>query len=215
MPRKEPVPGGRRIARIVAVALAATPLFAASAPLSDQAAVERQVRRMLDDVVRLARPTSDAVARKDRIHALLRENIALGAVAQDAVGPFWPRMTPAQRRRYLALLSRMVVRQTGAALLRRGLVRYQLLESRRTGDGVWMVATRLTDRRERSRLIHWRLRPQRQDYRVVDMVVDGTSVARTRRSEFTAVLQRSGGDIGAFLARLEARSGTGSERTED
>ena len=46
------------------------------------------------------------------------------------------------------------------------------------------------------------MRRSHETWRIVDVVVEGVSMAQTQRSEFDAVIRRSGGQIGALLQRL-------------
>ncbi len=43
-------------------------------------------------------------------------------------------------------------------------------------------------------------------YRVVDVSVEGVSMAVTQRSEFSSVIQRGGGEVAVLLAHLSGDS---------
>ncbi|MFQ6016672.1 MAG: ABC transporter substrate-binding protein, partial [Kiloniellaceae bacterium] len=50
--------------------------------------------------------------------------------------------------------------------------------------------------------IYWRLRRGKDDWRIVDVVVEGVSMALTQRAEFNAVIKRNGGRIEGLLEKL-------------
>ena len=41
-------------------------------------------------------------------------------------------------------------------------------------------------------------------YKIVDVVVEGVSMAVTQRSDFASVIQRGGGDLNVLLAHLKS-----------
>ncbi|MFA7431005.1 MAG: ABC transporter substrate-binding protein [Rhodospirillaceae bacterium] len=62
--------------------------------------------------------------------------------------------------------------------------------------------------------VQWRLRERGDTYKVVDLVIEGVSMAITYRQEYNAVIQQSGGSVAALnerlasqLARLKAEQG--------
>lgn len=52
--------------------------------------------------------------------------------------------------------------------------------------------------------VDWRIWIQDDQGRVVDVVVEGVSMAITLRSQFDSVIQNNGGDVSALLARMRA-----------
>ena len=50
--------------------------------------------------------------------------------------------------------------------------------------------------------VDWRVRQRNGKFRVVDIIVEGVSMALTQRSDFSSVIQRGGGDIEALLSHL-------------
>ena len=50
--------------------------------------------------------------------------------------------------------------------------------------------------------VDWRMRVEGNEYKIVDIVVEGVSIASTLRSEYTLLIRRQEGDVGAFVNRL-------------
>jgi hypothetical protein len=48
--------------------------------------------------------------------------------------------------------------------------------------------------------------PRRSD-RVTDVVIEGVSLMQTKRDEISAVLARSGGQVGGMIAQIRDRTG--------
>ena len=50
--------------------------------------------------------------------------------------------------------------------------------------------------------IDWRLISSTEGYNIVDVLVEGISVASSQRSEYASIIQRGGGKVEAVLAKL-------------
>ncbi len=53
--------------------------------------------------------------------------------------------------------------------------------------------------------VDWRVRQVGGGYKVVDILVEGVSMALTQRSDFASVIQRGGGDIEVLLEQLRQK----------
>ena len=76
------------------------------------------------------------------------------------------------------------------------------------GAGAWTVDSSVDALGDLPSLkLAWEVRDNGQGPRIVDVKVAGVSLFMTRRSEFNAVIQKSGGAIEPLVAQLEARAG--------
>ena len=79
--------------------------------------------------------------------------------------------------------------------------------SRRTAAAHWTVDSNVDSLADLPALkLSWEVRDTGQGPRIVDIKVAGVSLFMTRRSEFNAVIQKSGGQIEPLVAELEARA---------
>ena len=53
--------------------------------------------------------------------------------------------------------------------------------------------------------IDWRVRETKGIYRVIDIMVEGLSMAQSQRSEFSSLLRSNGGDLDGLMSELEMR----------
>jgi ABC-type transporter MlaC component len=65
-----------------------------------------------------------------------------------------------------------------------------------------LVATRLATAGRPPTAISWRVHGDGAGFRILDIVSDGKSLMATKRAEYLAVYQRSGGDIEVFIETL-------------
>ena len=60
--------------------------------------------------------------------------------------------------------------------------------------------------------MEWHLTDRGGTYKINDVAVDGISMAVTQRSEFAAVIQRSGGQVQGLIAQLREKTGNSVPR---
>ena len=76
------------------------------------------------------------------------------------------------------------------------------IEDRPIGPGKWLVLTRQPGPQGEARIITWRVLETVAGPRILDVLRDGVSAIRTRRSEFGGLARRIG--LAAALAAEEA-----------
>lgn len=141
--------------------------------------------------------------RKADFHRLLDENFDMKTIGQFAVGPYWKEMTDRQKETYLQSFENYIV-----DVYARRFENYkgQALDF---SDSTTSVAN---DRLVRSSLvsgsgdktdIDWRVRNKDGQYKVVDIVINGVSMAVTQRADFSSTIQQGGGNIDALLNQLD------------
>ncbi|MBT5048005.1 MAG: ABC transporter substrate-binding protein, partial [Rhodospirillaceae bacterium] len=54
--------------------------------------------------------------------------------------------------------------------------------------------------------VHWRVRDS-SDYKIIDVLVEGVSMAITQRDEFAAIINQRGGKIEGLLRALRDKTG--------
>ena len=53
--------------------------------------------------------------------------------------------------------------------------------------------------------VDWRVASQGNIYKVTDVMIEGISIARTKRDEFSSVIRRNNNEISAFLKTLREK----------
>ncbi len=104
---------------------------------------------------------------------------------------------------YQALFSDYVVSAFAGRLKDYTTSKITIKGSTDTGKGEYIVATIVQSPKNPEPIkVDWRLRQNPGGLQVLDMSVEGVSMALTQRSEFSAVVQQNGGDINVLLTRL-------------
>ncbi len=164
------------------------------------------VKAVTAAVQQLPRDSSGAT-RESAIRQVLHDDFDLAYAARQALGAHWEAATPNQRARFVAALETSESKAYGERL---GMLQGATLVVDKIapkGAGAWTVDSSVEAVADLPPLkISWDVRDTGQGPRIVDVKVSGVSLFMTRRSEFNAVIQQSGGAIEPLVAQLEARA---------
>lgn len=174
------------------------------------AAAEKVVQRLVDQVWQLlAEQGVEQVGNQD-LHSVLDEGTDLSLLGRLVLGRYWRQANPRQRTEYLDLFRRYMLqtfiqrlRQYAGTDLGQSAARFQIIASRPVGERDVLVQSRVAPPTSQPLRVDWRLRERPGEPVIIDLIVEGISLLVTQRSEFAAVLERSG--IDGLLAELRAR----------
>lgn len=143
--------------------------------------------------------------RDSEFRALLQEGFDVRAIAAFCIKQYWRKASPEEREEYVGLFTDLIV-QTYSARLGAVYSGEAFNVRNVVGDGKngAMVKSEIVSGNTGSSPIRldWRVRWPSENYKIVDVLVEGISMAITQRDEFVAVIQRNGGKLGPFLDTL-------------
>jgi phospholipid transport system substrate-binding protein len=145
-------------------------------------------------------------AREQAFRGLLSANFDVRTIGRFVLGRYWRKATKAERAEYgrlfedliVASYSRQLASYAGEALKVEGV--------RQQDERNALVASRILRLEGEPILVDWRLLRRGGAWRIVDVVVEGMSMALSRRSEYAAVIKSSGGRVEGLLAQLRQKT---------
>ena len=146
--------------------------------------------------------------RLSKFRMLFEEGLDLPAIGRFVLGRHWWRATRAERKAYLQLFEDYIVAIYAARLGRYQGETVRVVGSRKDGKHDTVVSTEILSESGRPTRVDWRVRGTARKYKILDVVVEGISMAITQRSEFASVIQRSGGQLDGLLTELRAKAAT-------
>ena len=145
---------------------------------------------------------------KAEVEAMLDANFDIDLIGRFALGRYWRLLGASEKRAYLDLFQEMVATTYAGHFAEvSGEPDFEVGRASQTGSGDVLVASRV-DSGKRIKLV-WRLRQSESDWRVIDVQVEGVSMALSQRNEFTSLISRNGGNPNALLSRLRRKYGSG------
>ncbi len=145
-------------------------------------------------------------ARDEEFRQLLIERFDVARIGRFALGRYWRKATEEQRAEYgrvfedyiIAIYARQLNAYSGETFAVDG-VRDQDEKRAR-------VASRIVRAEGEPIMIEWRLRRADGAWRIVDVLVEGVSMALTQRSEFAAVVRANGGRVEGLIEMLREKT---------
>ncbi|MBK6895916.1 MAG: ABC transporter substrate-binding protein [Alphaproteobacteria bacterium] len=145
--------------------------------------------------------------RESEFRKLLNDNFDMETIGRFALGRHWKTATDAQKKEYQKLFNEMIVRVYTARFKEYDGQTLEVKKARKDGTNTdSIVNTVLVPKAgEQAIIIDWRVRQKNGKFKVVDIIVEGVSMALTQRSDFASVIQRGGGDLESLLAMLRKK----------
>ncbi len=146
--------------------------------------------------------------REDRFRDLLRDDFAMDKIGRFVVGGYWRKMSDKQRDTYQKLFSEWVLKTYSARLGGYSGEQFKVIKKSPAGKRDVIVHTRIEQTAGNAFNANWRVRKLGERYKIIDIYVEGVSMAVTQRSEFETILRRHGVDglISQLRNRLEKLS---------
>ncbi len=195
------MPFRRLIALLVFVIVLGTAGIARAAA-NDAALFINQLGNQAIDTLRATNLTLDQ--RQARFRGLLSQGFDLHFIGRFVLGRYWRGATPDQRNDYIALYGEYLLQTYSARLGGYSGETLTVIGTRMVNDKDFVVSTNLTRPSGPAIAADWRVRVIDGQYRIIDIMVEGISMAVTQRSEFASVVQRDG--IDGLLTILRART---------
>ena len=139
---------------------------------------------------------------------LIRVGFDLDVTSQFVLGKFWGRAKAEQRAEFKDLFAKYLVNTYASHFKRYRVDTLTVIASKRVAGGDFLVQTNI-DRATDTANVVWRVRAWDSEYRIIDILIDGISLALTHRSEFASVIQR--GDLEKLLQILRKRASTNAD----
>ena len=145
---------------------------------------------------------------KEEKETLFRETfteaVDLKGVGQFVLGTAWKKASEEERAAFLKAFTDLTVKTwadrfdlyTGQEIVFQG--------TRNAERGQIYVDSVIQDTQPVE--VIWRLRPSKDSYKIVDIVVEGVSMASTYRNDYRSFLQQNANSVPALISELERKS---------
>ncbi len=146
--------------------------------------------------------------REEKFRSILRDDFAMDQIGQFVAGTYWRRMSPEQRDTYMKLFGEWVLKTYAVRLGGYSGEQFEVLNTTPAGQRDVLVKTRISKSGGNGFNATWRVRKAGERYKIIDIYVEGVSMAITQRSEFESILQRHGVDglIGMLKDKVQKLS---------
>jgi phospholipid transport system substrate-binding protein len=144
--------------------------------------------------------------RKERFREILNRAFKIRLIARYTLGRYWRRATKEQRKEYVGLFEDFVVMAYAARFRDYSGENFSVGIVRDLNASDKLVSSKLVLKDGTAIPVHWRVRGG-DTYKIIDVLVEGVSMAITQREEFAAIISRRGGEVEGLLAALRKKTG--------
>jgi len=139
---------------------------------------------------------------------LFNDNFDVPAIGRFVLGRYWNSATPAERAEFLKLFEDLIVQYYSGRFRDYSGETFKIGEVRADRPGFYTVhSTVVLPRSSEAVRVDWRVREIDGAYKIVDVMVEGVSMAVTQRAEFASVIQSRGGKLSGLLDALREKTG--------
>lgn len=189
------------LALTLCLALFTLPLGTARA--ADQTGAQDFIRNLGERAIDLLQgSTAGTGDRASGVRDILRTSFDMRTIGRFTMGRHWRSATPGQQQEFLTLFEEMVVETYSRRFTEYNEERFVVDGSRPEGERDVMVRSRIIRSDGPPVEVVWRVRDRSDTFQIIDVMVEGVSMAVTQRSEFSSIIQRNGGDIDALLEAI-------------
>ena len=199
----------RRVAIVLGLVCALGVLTSAMAQTSG---ASQFIRNLGDEAIKVLASRDIALdAREARFRTLLANGFDLDFISRFVLGRFWREASLEQRSSYQQLFTEYVLRVYSSRLGGYAGESLNIVAERAAGKRDVMIATQIDRPSGPPIRAEWRVRKKNGAYRIIDVMVEGVSMAATQRSEFASVIKRNG--IDGLIHLLDVRTNKVSATT--
>jgi len=179
--------------------------------LASEADLANGAKAFIDDLTTEAINTLtaadiDKFERRKRFRQLMQDKFAFKGIAKWVLGRYWRQATEDERNQFVSLFEDLMV------------VTYADRFANYAGEKIHVISAEV--RNGQDALVHsnliraassdpvdviWRVRRIKDQYKVVDVMVEGLSMGLTQQKEFTSVIRNNGGRVDGLLVELRKR----------
>ena len=136
-----------------------------------------------------------AATRSAKLEGLIRRGFDLDQTSQLVLGKYWNRASQAHRQAFKELFAQYLLHSYARHLKAYRVETLKIVSSNPVGISDFLVETRVEGAREHDPANPvWRMRWRDGGFKIIDVHVDGISLALTERSQFGSVIRRNGLD---------------------
>jgi len=169
---------------------------------------EALITKLADDAIaKLTDPSVGLAEQENRFREIMKEYVAFQTIARWVLGGrYWRAASEEQRDRYLTLFEQLMVATYAHRFQEYSGETLAVAGVRKIDEEQALVQTTLKrPNADKPLRVDWRVRGTEDKLKVIDIMVEGLSMAQTQRSEFSSFLRSNGGDVNALLSDLEGR----------
>lgn len=140
---------------------------------------------------------------------LLDRDFDMPRISRFVLGPYWREASDQEKQQFQKLFEDYVVRSYATRFSEYSGEQVKVTGSRPESETSTLVQSQVVRQNGPPAKVDWRVRKQDNDFKIVDVDVEGVSMVLTQREEFSSVIQKSGGTVSGLNKELQQKLAQG------
>lgn len=167
------------------------------------------IQKLGDEAIAtLGKREIDKQTREKEFRRLLKKGFAVEGIARFVLGRFWRGASDEQRQHYLKVFEDYLVATYAARFGQYKDQTFKVSGERPDGADGSLVESQVEPKDGPPVVVYWRVREAPDGLKIVDVLVEGVSMAITQRSEFAAFIHSNASGIDGLIQELERKTAT-------
>tara|TARA_B100000780_G_scaffold86999_1_gene59821 strand:- start:57 stop:647 length:591 start_codon:yes stop_codon:yes gene_type:complete len=159
-------------------------------------------------VNRAAKTLGGNLTKKERIEKLkdiARETVDINGIGRYTLGSYKNEITDNQMAEYKILFREYFLKSFASRLAEYSNPEIEVVSKKKLNKNYTMVSSVLVSTEQRPEVkIDWRVSTKNpENLLIMNLIIEGLSLARTQKEEFSSIIQSNDGDINALFATLK------------
>ena len=159
-------------------------------------------------VNRAAKTLGGNLTKEERIEKLkdiARETVDINGIGRYTLGAYRNEITDSQMIEYKILFQEYFLKSFASRLAEYSNPEIEVVSKKKLNKNYTMVSSILVSTEQRPEVkIDWRVSTKNPDnLLIMNLVIEGLSLARTQKEEFSSIIQNNNGDINALFTTLK------------
>ena len=141
----------------------------------------------------------------DRLKLIAEETVDVRGIGMYTLGSYRKALSDNQKKEYDALFEQYFLKTFSSRLAEYSNPEIEVNSKEKLNENYTMVLSNLVATEQRPKVkIDWRVYTKNpDDLKIRDLIIEGLSLARTQKEEFSSIIQSNNGDINALLTSLK------------
>ena len=164
------------------------------------------INELVDDAIKTLSDKNVSIADKNKkIETIALENIDIEALGMYTLGSIRKTLDKPTLERYKDLFEKYFLKSLTSRLTDYSSQKFEVVSAEQKSETYTIVNSKIIESSSQPEIkIDWRVYTKNPDKPLIrDLIVEGLSLAKTQKEEFTSILNSNNNDINILLSKLE------------
>ena len=142
-----------------------------------------------------------------RFGKLFDENFDIPSISRFVLGKYWKSATTAQKKEFIVTFRNYIVKTYSSRFSEYSGEKLSLINSENESNPKLFVVHTALNREDAPPIkVDWRVGLKKDRYVILDIIIEGISLAVTQRSEFVSVIEQNDGNVDNLIRLLKEKT---------